>query len=324
MHDQSFTVINLKTMVRWRYEKMTIEYRNIHGNRTYKSSLFCMAFENVQDLLDLYNAINNSNYTDASQLKINTIENVLYISMKNDVSFMFTGTMNLYEHQSTKNENMPLRGFLYFARLFEKYLAENDLDIYSSRIQKIPTPKYIVFYNGRINEPDQRIMRLSDAFEKEGGCLECEARLLNINYGRNREIMEKCKRLEEYAMFVAAVRKYALDEKMSRGEAITCAIDECIQNGILVDVLREQRTEVVMYILESFDKEIYERDLKAEAIAEGLAEGRAQGRAEGVRIHLKEQIQKKLLKGKNVEEIAEELEEPLELIEELMVEVLKA
>ena len=81
---------------------------------------------------------------------------------------MFAETMNLYEYQSTKNENMPLRGFLYFARLFEKYLVENDLDIYSSRIQKLPTPKYIVFYNGKANEPDERIMRLSDAFQKEG------------------------------------------------------------------------------------------------------------------------------------------------------------
>ena len=121
-----------------------------------------------EDLLDQYNAIKGSVYTDASQLKINTIENVLYISMKNDVSFMFADTMNLYEHQSTKNENMPLRGFLYHTRLFEKYLAENDLDIYSSRIQKLPTPKNIVFYNGKANEPDERIMRLSDAFQKRG------------------------------------------------------------------------------------------------------------------------------------------------------------
>ena len=85
--------------------------------------------------------------------------------MKNDVSFMFADTMNLYEHQSTKNENMPLRGFLYHTRLFEKYLAENDLDIYSSRIQKL---KNIVFYNGKANEPDERIMRLSYAFQKRG------------------------------------------------------------------------------------------------------------------------------------------------------------
>ena len=308
MHDQSFTVINLKTMVRWRYEKMTIEYQNIHGNRIYKSSLFCMAFENVQDLLDLYNAINNSNYTDESQLKINTIENVLYISMKNDVSFMFTGTMNLYEHQSTKNENMPLRGFLYFARLFEKYLAENDLDIYSSRIQKIPTPKYIVFYNGRINEPDQRIMRLSDAFEKEGGCLECEARLLNINYGRNREIMEKCRRLEEYAIFVATVREYKKDD-VRLVDAITRAIDECIEKGILVDILTKQRSEVLEVVLTTFNQELYEKNLKQDAFEDGRYD------------KLKELVLKKLQKGHSAEQIADVLEESLEVIEKIIKEI---
>ena len=287
---------------------MTIEYQNIHGNRTYKSSLFCMVFENEQDLLDLYNAMNNSNYTDASQLRINTIENVLYISMKNDVSFMFAGTMNLYEHQSTKNENIPLRGFLYFARLLEKYLIQNDLDIYSSRIQKIPTPKYIVFYNGQANEPDERILKLSDAFEKEGGCLECEARLLNINYGRNRELMEKCRRLEEYAIFIAAVREYKKDD-VSLVEAITKAIDECIERGILVDILTEQRSEVLEVVLTTFNKELYEKNLKQDAYEEGRDD------------KLKELVLKKLKKGQSAEKIADDLEESLKAIEAIVKEL---
>ena len=143
-----------------------------------------MVFKNKKDLLDLYNAVNGTDYEDAEALEVNTLENVLYISMKNDVSFIIGNTMNLYEHQSSRNENMPLRGFLYFAKMFENYISENDIDLFSRRIQKIPTPKYIVFYNGRENEPDQRILRLSDAFIKEVGCLECEVVLLNINYGR--------------------------------------------------------------------------------------------------------------------------------------------
>lgn len=291
---------------------MTIEYQNIHGNRMYKSSLFCMVFENEQDLLDLYNAMNNSNYTDASQLKINTIENVLYISMKNDVSFMFTGTMNLYEHQSTKNENMPLRGFLYFARLFEKYLIDYNLDIYSSKIQKIPTPKYIVFYNGKANEPDERIMRLSEAFEKEGGCLECEARLLNINYGRNRELMEKCRRLEEYAIFIATVREYKKDD-VSLVEAITGAIDDCIEKGILVDILTKQRSEVLEVVLTTFNQELYEKNLKQDAYEDGFAKGEYH--------KLKEQVLKKLQKGQSVEEIGDALEESVEVIERIASEI---
>ena len=299
---------------------MTIEYQNIHGNRTYKSSLFCMAFENQQDLLDLYNAMNNSNYTDTSQLKINTIENVLYISMKNDVSFMFTGTMNLYEHQSTKNENMPLRGFLYFARLFEKYLVEHDLDIYSSRIQKIPTPKYIVFYNGKAEEPDERIMRLSDAFQKEGGCLECEARLLNINYGRNRELMEKCRRLEEYAIFVATVREYKKDD-VSLVDAITMAIDECIEKGILVDILTKQRGEVLEVVLTTFNQELYEKNLKQDAYEDGRKEGIFEGIGIGEYNKLKELVLKKIQKGQSVQEITDALEESREVIEKIVNEL---
>ena len=301
---------------------MTIEYQNIHGNRTYKSSLFYMAFENVQDLLDLYNAMNHSNYTDASQLIINTIENVLYISMKNDASFMFTGTMNLYEHQSTKNENIPLRGLLYFARLLEKYLTENDLDIYSSKIQKIPTPKYIVFYNGKEEETDERIMRLSDALEKEGGCLECEARLLNINYGRNRELMEKCRRLEEYAIFVATVRKYKKGN-VRLVEAITRAIDECIEKGILVDILTKQRSEVLEVVLTTFNQELYEKNLKQDAYEDGRQDGISEGIGIGEYNKLKEQVLKRLQKGQSAEKIADDLEESQEVVEKLVKELSK-
>ncbi len=285
--------------------KETIEYQNIHENRKYKDTLFRMVFKEKKDLLKLYNAINGTDYDDPEDLEINTLENVLYISMKNDVSFMIDGTMNLYEHQSTKNANMPLRGLLYFARLLEEYILDNDLDIFSSKIQKIPTPKYIIFYNGQINEPDERVLRLSDAFIKEGGCIECEARLLNINYGQNRELMEKCRRLEEYAIFIETVRKYK-KEDYSLKKAIILAIDECIEKGILLDILTKERNEVVAVVLETFNKELYEKNLKADAYEDG------------VRDKLLSQIKIKLSKGKSVEQIAEELEETVETIQEYM------
>lgn len=287
---------------------MTIEYQNIHGNTKYKDSLFRMVFKKKEDLLDLYNAMNGSNYTDVSKLEINTIENVLYISIKNDVSFMIDGTINLYEHQSTKNENMPLRGFLYFARLFEKYLVEHDLDIFSSRIQKIPTPKYIVFYNGKEEEPDERLLKLSDAFQREGGCVECETRLLNINYGRNRELMEKCRRLEEYSIFVATVRKYKKGD-VRLVDAITRAIDECIEKEILVDILTKQRSEVLEVVLTTFNQELYEKNLKQDAYEDGRYD------------KLKEQVAKKLQKGQSAEKIADDLEESLEVIEKIIQEL---
>lgn len=167
------------------------------------------------------------------------------------------------------------------------------------------------------DEPDRQVLKLSDAFQTEGGCIECEVVMLNINYGRNRELMEKCRRLEEYSIFVATVRKYASNKNLTLTESISQAINECIEAGVLTDILTEQRAEVTMYILESFDKEIYERDLKAEAEAAGLAEGMTKGAREKV----KELVQRKLAKGNTVEEIAEWLEEDIDLIRELKNEL---
>ena len=178
-------------------------------------------------------------------------------------------------------------------------------------MQKIPTPQFVVFYNGLKNEPDRQILRLSDAFQTKGGCLECEAVMLNINYGKNLELMEKCRRLEEYAIFIATVREYAADKKRSLSEAITLAIDACIEKGILLDILTVERTEVFMYILESFDKELYERDLKQNAYDDG------------VQNKLLSLIKIKLEKGKSIEQIADELEETVESIEKLISDMKK-
>lgn len=132
----------------------TTEYQNIHENRKYKDTLFRMVFKEKQHLLDLYNAVNGTDYDDPEALEINTLDNVLYISMKNDVSFIIDGKMNLYEHQSTKNENMPLRGFLYFAKLLEEYISENDLDIFSGKLQKYQRRNILSF----IMESKQNLM----------------------------------------------------------------------------------------------------------------------------------------------------------------------
>lgn len=303
-----------------------IEYQNVHENRQYKSDLFCTAFSEKKYKLGLYNAVNGTSYTNPDELEVNTLENVLYMGMKNDISFLVGCTMNLYEHQSTVNPNMPLRGLLYFAKLYERYVAENGLNIYSSKLKKLPTPRYLVFYNGTEEEPDERILRLSEAFVKEGGCLECEVRLLNINHERNKELMEKCRRLEEYALFIARVRDFMADGKMPLKEAITRTIEVCLKEGILPDILCKERTEVLGMVLSTFNKELYEKELKEDAFRageekgrrEGREEGREEGKQEGACEKLQELVQKKLAKGKSIEEIAEDLEESVETILELM------
>lgn len=324
---------------------MTTEYQNIRGNRKHKDELFCMVFSKKEDLLDLYNAVNGTAYQNAEALEVNTLENVLYMTMKNDISFMIGCTMNLYEHQSSYNPNMPLRGLLYFAKLYSKYTEQRKLNLYSSTLQKIPTPRFIVFYNGTKEEADRQILRLSNAFQTEGGCLECEALMLNINVERNRELIEKCRRLEEYAVFIDTVRKYTANKELELGEAITLAMEECIGKEILSDILKDQRAEVFAVILETFDKELYEKglreDIRAEVRAELMEEVKEEVRdevkeevrdevKEEVRNEVKEEIRdevlreqvcKKLAKGKSAEEISDELEEETEKIQKIISKI---
>ena len=244
-------------------------------NRQYKDRLWRMVFNNKEDLLQLYNAINHTDYQNPDDLEVNTLEDVLYLSMKNDVSFLVGGTMNLYEHQSTFNPNMPLRGVFYFSRVYEGYVADNNLMIYHEKRVRLPKPKYIVFYNGTKKQPDSMELKLSDCFENtdnEAPCLECTATMLNINYGHNQELMKHCRRLEEYSIFVQCVREYIQSEP-SVEDALEKAIDTCINQDVLADFLKKHRAEVTNMILTTYDKDLYEKTLKEDAREEELESG---------------------------------------------------
>lgn len=203
-------------------------------NRKYKDRLFRLVFQEKKDLLQLYNAINGTDYQDETKLRINTLDDVVYMRMKNDVSFLIGNKLNLYEHQSTFNPNMPLRGLFYFAELLQGFLAENRHDVYKSTLVKIPLPQYIVFYNGMQEEPDKRELFLSDAFfnhqKKAQSSLECKVVMLNINLGHNRALMENCKKLMEYACFVSKIREYLTE--MSLEDAADRTVHECIAEGM--------------------------------------------------------------------------------------------
>ena len=317
------------------------------ANREHKSSLFCLSLREKKDLLELYNAINGSDYQNPEELIIYTIEDAVYIGIKNDISFLFGEMLSLYEHQSSQNPNMPMRGLLYLARNYESYIDQNSLNIYGSKQLTFPLPQYYVFYNGTWEEPDRQELRLTDAFPKIDGkepCLECKAVLLNINYGHNAELLKKCKRLKDYAQFIHYIRRNQA-ESMNLTDAVDEAIDRCIKENVLKELLLKCRGEVRDMVLTTFNKELYERDLKetcmeegrAEGMAQGRAEGMAQGRAEGMAQGLAEGlaeglaqglekgetltliklIQKKFRKNKSLSEIAVELEEEDAAIEPL-------
>ena len=243
-------------------------------NRTYKDRLFKIIFEDKKELLSLYNALTGKNYQNPDELEINTIDDVIYMHLKNDMSFILDDWQNLFEQQSTFNPNQPLRGFFYFADLYKvKYFGKK---IYSTRLLKIPTPQYIVFYNGTTSMPDRKELRLSDAFQQptEQPDIEVVAHMLNINYGHNKELMERCRKLKEYAQFIDIIRHYLRENKQwSNEQAISKAIDDCIQNNILRDILQKERLRVMASILSEFDEVGYKEMIQDEAIEDGEIRG---------------------------------------------------
>ena len=211
------------------------------ANRRYKDTVFRMLFSDKERLLELYNAVAGKHYDNADDLEIVTLENAVYLGMKNDLAFLLSTSIYLYEHQSTVNPNMPLRDLFYISSEYSEIVGLKSL--YSSSLIKIPTPNFVVFYNGDEDMDDVSEYRLSDAFMTpvENPALELKVTVLNVNYGRNVKLMEQCETLREYAQYVAMVRKYK-QETGSLDDGVKLAIEQCINDGILAEFLRKNRS----------------------------------------------------------------------------------
>ena len=280
--------------------------KHVFVQKKYRDALFRRIFNEKSVLLELYNALNQTDYDDADELIFYTIDDVIYLGYKNDVSFIVRGTLNLYEHQSTLNPNMPIRGLIYFGKQYESYIKQNNLNIYGKKMLSLPFPQFVIFYNGfepLENDKDYMELHLSDAFVYAGSnhlatdaasspistrpCLECTARVYNINYGHNQELMARCRTLEEYSILIGRI-----SSKVRTGipleQAADTAVQECIRDGILQDFLIKHRSEVVGMLLEEFDMDEYikmeRRDSYADGHEDGLAMGLAEGLAEGKRL----------------------------------------
>ena len=292
--------------------------------RNYRDTLFRMLYRNKKRLLSLFNAVNGTQYDNPDDLTITTLEGVLYLGMKNDVSCIIDMMMQLYEHQSTVNPNMPLRNLFYVSDLLQKYIYEEGIDIYSRKQIKIPTPKFVVFYNGDQEQPERKEIRLSKAFSANTGETNMELVVLqiNINKGQNEELKATCKTLQEYAEFTERAREHR--KEMELEDAIRTTIDECIRDGILKDFLLKNKAEVYHMCLYEFDVELHERVLREEereeGRLEGIREGRLAGQQEGMQNGKKfaKQVFKAFMSGKTPETIAEELNVPLEEVKNLV------
>lgn len=281
---------------------------NTASNREYKSRLFCFIFgreENKRWTLSLYNSLHGTNYTNIDDLEFTTIENVLYLGMKNDLSYVVSdrarpyAVMNINEQQSTYNPNMPLREFMYSARLFDKYVKKNKYNIYGTHTIPLPIPKLVVLYNGKTDKADRVILSLDDAYregivrsladknrelnrnilEEVAESLLIEAapdisvrvRMININYGHSEELMKGCKPLEEYAWLISSIRDKSATANLS--DAVEQSIREMPDDYEIKSLLTEHIAEVKGMIFEEYDEAELEELFKEEGRQEGRQEG---------------------------------------------------
>ena len=210
--------------------------KKITPKRTYNDSVFTDFFGTDKsaksNFLSLYNALHGTELTLDCELRHIRLEQILYMNFYNDVSFLVDNkVIVLAEHQSTVNENMPVRFLEYVVRLYEQ--VQNPRDKYLRRLVKIPTPEFYVFYNGEQDYPERKTLKLSDAFIAAipKPSLELTVELININYNKAGTIVHQCKPLAEYSLFVETVRKYL---KTDRENGFKKAVQECI-NSVLAE-----------------------------------------------------------------------------------------
>ena len=293
------------------------------ANRKYKDTVFRMLFSNKENLLSLYNAINRTAYENLEDLEIVTLKNAVYMGMKNDLAFIIDMNLFLYEHQSTYNPNIPLRDLFYISAEYQKLV--NRKSLYSSSLQKIPAPYFIVFYNGTEKAEEYWENSLSEAYENLSGepRLELKVITLNINEGYNKELMEECQILREYAQYVAKVRNYT--KEMELDAAVECAVNECIREGILEEFLRANRAEVIAMSIFEYDKEEEDKKLRKAEYEAGYDTGFDAGKQTGLEVGIskgkKEIIQLMLDAGESLEKIVQYTGYTAEEIKELKEEM---
>ena len=266
-------------------------------NRNYKDTVFRMIFREKKELLSLYNAVNNSHYEKEEDLQIVTLENAIYMNVKNDLAFLIDFHLYLYEHQSTYNPNMPLRDLFYVSAEYQKLVDNGTL--YTSTIVKIPTPKFIVFYNGRKQIAETLQLKLSDAYyvKEEEPDLELKVTMLNLNAGNHRKILDNCQTLKEYMLYVECVRRYAAKQDITLDMAVKYAVDECIKENILADFLRKNKAEAIKMSIFEFDEEKEWALMRKAEYSVGVEDGIRKGLESGRREHIREVASRMLSAG---------------------------
>lgn len=277
-------------------------------NRNFKNSLFVDLFfedeNSSENDISLYNALHNTALPADTTIQKFRIDNVLYMNFKNDISFRADSKVLVFgEHQSTINENMPLRSLLYAGRAYEQIVPIRDR--YKRRRVPLPKPEFYAFYNGREKQPKEQIIKLSDSYSTadKNSSLELEVKVININPHEKHELLERCPVLKQYGQFVDLIRQY---QDTGDNNAYKHAIEDCIRQGVLADYLKRKGSEVLNMLIAEYD---YDLDIEVQ---------REEAFEEGEKNTLRKLILKKLAKGKSLAVIAEELEETPDAIQALI------
>lgn len=235
--------------------------------------------------------------------------------MKNDLAFIVDMKLYLFEHQSTVNKNMPLRFLQYVSAEYEKLIVSEDL--HKRTLVKVPSPHFVVFYNGTEKYAERQELRLSAAYEvkEEEPELELRVQVLNINEGFNEGLKEACLTLREYMQYVDKVRAYKKNMPLDR--AVDRAVNECIAQGILRDFLLQNKAEVKRMSIFEYNEENVRRVLREEAYEDGMEEGEKKGEKKGDLKRLVSLVCKKMKMNQSLEKIAEDLFEEIPVIEPL-------
>ncbi|MBQ6335060.1 MAG: hypothetical protein IJI46_08340 [Erysipelotrichaceae bacterium] len=224
--------------------------------RNYKDSLFIFLFgKNKKFALSLYNAMNDSDLKDPDDIIFNTIDDFFYLGRKNDVSFIIDGQMNIYEHQSTYSSTIPLRMLVYLSWLYEAYLQEEKESLYARKRKMLPTPRFVVFYNGLEDIGEERILKLSDSFiNTKQADIDLQVRMININFRHNMELLNRCKELYEYAWFVSSIRSESA-RTGSLESAMENVIIEMPEDFQIKPLIEKNRAEVTGMLFTEWDEE---------------------------------------------------------------------
>ena len=278
-------------------------------NKGYKNSMFVDLFYSDESAeandIALYNALHDEPLPEGTTIRKIRIDDVLYMNFQNDISFGISGKIMIFgEHQSTINENMPLRSLMYVGRAYEQLIPIRDR--YKRKRVPIPKPEFYTFYNGKEKWEKEKLLKLSDAFiiQDNEPMLELNVKVININSEENHEILDKCSILREYEQFVEVLRNLQAKGDVDAHEH---AVKECIRNGILVDYLTKKGSEVINMLIAEYD---YDLDIEVQR-EEAFKEGRDK--------LLYELIQKNFSKGRTPEEMADVLGVPVEKINEIIL-----